>query len=98
MSGVTRRSTGQWKRWGGPPARLAACALGAAAAVALVIVGAVVAVLFTVAVASLRGARAGAGTASARPGREADHLRHAGTASRMRTKALQRAAADEAAR
>ena len=85
----------EWNSWGGPPARIAACALGVTVAVVLVVLGAVLASVAAVAVASLRGVR---GSASRAPTRSADLRSHPDTPVRLRPTALQRAAADEAAR
>jgi hypothetical protein len=92
---VTQRRIGELKRWGGAASKIAACAIGAGVAVAVIVVGALTASLFAVGFALVRSV--GADVASVGSD-EGQRLSHPGTASRVRTTALQRAAADEAAR
>ena len=93
---MTSRRISEWKRWGGTASKAAACAVGAGLAVPVILVGALSASLFAVAVALLRTGRAASPPAEA--GRRDQRVLHHGAASRLRATALQRAAADEAAR
>jgi hypothetical protein len=83
---VTQRRISEVKRWGGAASRIAACAIGAGVAVAVIVVGALTASLLAVGFALVRSLGADAASVGS------------DDASRVRTTALQRAAADEAAR